>query len=26
LANNETMDCEFTLKMTGETLSQTRET
>jgi hypothetical protein len=26
LANNETMDCEFTLKMTGESLSQTRET
>jgi hypothetical protein len=26
LANNETMDCEFTVKMTGETLSQTRET
>jgi hypothetical protein len=26
LANNETMDCEFTLKMTGDTLSQTRET
>jgi len=25
LVNNETMDCEFTLKMTGETLSQTRE-
>jgi hypothetical protein len=25
LANNETMDCEFTLKMTGESLSQTRE-
>jgi hypothetical protein len=25
LANNETMDCEFTLKMTGETLSQTLE-
>jgi hypothetical protein len=25
LANNETMDCEFTLKMTGEALSQTRE-
>lgn len=26
LVNNETMDCEFTLKMTGDTLSQTRET
>lgn len=26
LANNETMECEFTLKMTGESLSQTRET
>ena len=26
LANNETMDCEFTIKMTGESLSQTRET
>jgi hypothetical protein len=26
LANNETMDCEFTLKMTGESLAQTRET
>ena len=26
LVNNETMDCEFTLKMTGESLSQTRET
>jgi len=26
LANNETMDCEFTVKMTGESLSQTRET
>ena len=25
LENNETMDCEFTLKMTGESLSQTRE-
>jgi hypothetical protein len=25
LANNETMDCEFTLKMTGESLAQTRE-
>jgi hypothetical protein len=25
LNNNETMDCEFTLKMTGESLSQTRE-
>jgi hypothetical protein len=25
LANNETMDCEFTIKMTGESLSQTRE-
>jgi hypothetical protein len=25
LANNETMDCEFTLKMTGESLSQIRE-
>jgi hypothetical protein len=25
LANNETMDCEFTLKMTGEALAQTRE-
>ena len=25
LVNGETMDCEFTLKMTGETLSQTRE-
>ena len=25
LANNETMDCEFTLKMTGESLSQTKE-
>jgi hypothetical protein len=25
LANNETMDCEFTLKMTGESLSQTLE-
>lgn len=25
LVNNETMDCEFTLKMTGESLSQTRE-
>jgi hypothetical protein len=26
LANNETLDCEFTVKMTGESLSQTRET
>jgi hypothetical protein len=26
LANNDTMDCEFTLKMTGESLAQTRET
>ena len=26
LVNNETMDCEFTLKMTGESLSQTVET
>ena len=26
LANNETMDCEFTVKMTGESLAQTRET
>jgi hypothetical protein len=26
LVNNETMDCEFTLKMNGDTLSQTRET
>jgi len=26
LVNNETMDCEFTVKMTGESLSQTRET
>jgi hypothetical protein len=26
LANNETMDCEFTLKMTGESLAYTRET
>jgi hypothetical protein len=26
LANNETMDCEFTLKMTGTDLAQTRET
>jgi hypothetical protein len=26
LANNETMDCEFTVKMTGESLSQTKET
>jgi hypothetical protein len=26
LANNETMDCEFTIKMTGESLSHTRET
>jgi hypothetical protein len=25
LANSETMDCEFTLKMTGESLAQTRE-
>ena len=25
LVNGETMDCEFTLKMTGESLSQTRE-
>ena len=25
LANNETMDCEFTVKMTGESLAQTRE-
>jgi len=25
LANNETMDCEFTLKMTGESLSQSKE-
>lgn len=25
LANNETMDAEFTLKMTGESLAQTRE-
>jgi hypothetical protein len=25
LVNNETMDCEFTLKMTGESLSQTVE-
>lgn len=25
LENNETMNCEFTLKMTGESLSQTRE-
>lgn len=25
MANNETMDCEFTVKMTGETLSQTKE-
>lgn len=26
LANNETLDSEFTLKMTGESLAQTRET
>ena len=26
LVNNETKDCEFTFKMTGESLSQTRET
>lgn len=26
LANNETMDCEFTLRMTGADLAQTRET
>jgi hypothetical protein len=26
MANNETMDSEFTLKMTGESLAQTRET
>jgi hypothetical protein len=26
LVNNETMDAEFTLKMTGESLAQTRET
>ena len=26
LVNNETMDCEFTLKMNGDSLSQTRET
>jgi hypothetical protein len=26
LANNETMDCEFSVKMTGESLAQTRET
>jgi hypothetical protein len=26
LVNNETMDAEFTLKMNGDTLSQTRET
>jgi hypothetical protein len=26
LANNETMDCEFTVKMTGADLAQTRET
>jgi hypothetical protein len=25
MANNETMDSEFTLKMTGESLAQTRE-
>jgi hypothetical protein len=26
MVNNETMDCEFSLKMTGESLSQTKET